>query len=71
MASRDRIIVLLSLALYGVGLYGFWELLNAGKVHWALGAFPCALLGLCVVPFLERATKPVMKPEVVDEDRSE
>lgn len=71
MSLRNRLIVLLSLALYGVGLYGFWELLDARKFHWALSAFPCAIVGLCVVTLVGRTAKPVIKPEICDEDRSE
>lgn len=71
MSLRSRLIVLLSLVLYGVGLYGFWELLNSRRFHLALFAFPCAILGLCAVTLVGRTAKPVIKPEICDEDRSE
>ncbi len=71
MSLRNRLIVLLSLALYGVGLYGFWEFLNARTFHWALFAFPCAIIGLCAVTLVSRTPKPVITPEICDEDRSE
>lgn len=71
MSLRNRMIVLLSLALYGVGLYGFWEFLDERQFHWGLTAFPCAVVGLCAVTLAGKAHKPVIKPEVCDEDRSE
>jgi hypothetical protein len=71
MPLRNAWIVLVSVALYGLGLYGVWVLVSAGKFHWALAAFPCAILGLCVVPFLGAAPRPVTKPEILDEDRTE
>jgi hypothetical protein len=71
MSMRNGTIVLLSVVLYAIGLYGFWKLMTDARMHWALAAFPCALLVLFCVPYLIRSTKPVTQPEVFDEDRTE
>jgi hypothetical protein len=71
MPLRSASIVLVSLALYGVGLYGVWDLLNHGKFNWAVTAFPLAMVLIMMVPFVGRVLKPVTKPEILDEDRSE
>jgi len=71
MTMRNWPIVLLSLALYGVGLYGVWQLMSDGRFHWPVAAFPVALLVLSFVPFLVREPKQVTHPEVFLEDRTE
>jgi hypothetical protein len=71
MHGRNALLILLSLGLYLVGLYGFWKLLEDRQFHWGVVAFPFAVLLMAVVPVIGRKARPVVSGGVLEEDRTE
>jgi hypothetical protein len=73
MLVRKGAIILVSLTLYAVGLYGIWKALDGKGWDWTTLAFPCGVALIATVPMLGKAPAPAAAggfPEP-EEDRSE